>query len=370
MTVRLLHIAGLRLGRSHPDLGDRAAARQAETDACLERIVDLAMDPAHEIAGLLIAGDLFDTHCPPQPLVERAHAALQRLTDNGRLVLTVPGCCDEYSYPDCIYRRYRDSWPGTLVNGPAPQTVLSIDLRGATFHFYSMAYTLTLSQPPFDGFSRTDPAGYHVGVFHGALDGSGCDPRVSFSRETVARLGLDYLALGQAPREHQERIGSTLVVAPAIPEGCDFTQPGSGQVCVVTFGEGGAELLHVPLAARPIRSVTVDVSNFSGAQALHEAVEPHLADSAIVQVVLVGSAEFAVDVAQLRADWTPRCYHLDLVDAMQLLDTHRMAALAEDRTIRGLFVRQLRSELARTGETLHLERALREGLSAFEEVAS
>ena len=61
----------------------------------------------------MIVGDLFETHCPEEPLVAAAVAQLRRLEQAGIPVVTVPGNHDEITYPNSVYQTRRDDWPGS-----------------------------------------------------------------------------------------------------------------------------------------------------------------------------------------------------------------------------------------------------------------
>ena len=121
MRSRILHLADLHLGETHDYLGPSADARRAEADGVLRRITDLVLAPDSPVGGVVIAGDLFETHDPAPSLVEAVLADLTRLRAENIRLLTVPGNHDEYSYPSSVYRRYGSRWPDRLVTNPAPE---------------------------------------------------------------------------------------------------------------------------------------------------------------------------------------------------------------------------------------------------------
>lgn len=373
MSVRLLHIADLHLGREHRYLGARAEERQREADSVLERIVEVALDPKHGIHGVLIAGDLFERFDPDPQLCGRAVAALRRLIDYNRFVLTVPGNHDEYTYPQSVYRRLAKEWPGVLVTQPEAGHVLSTTLAGKPFHFYGMAYIAALSQPPFDAFPRVDKPGFHVGVFHASLDPTWKDRSIPLSGEAMAKIGLDYLALGHIHVPTARMLGKTLAVYPGAPEGNGFSDPGVDRLTVVDFGDDGVKTVPLHFAVRRIRDVQVDVTPMHTLEDLEEALSKLVYPEVILRVRLTGLAGFDLCVDYLRGLFAPRCYHLEMEDAAERLASGRVAAMAGDRTIRGLFVRSLREQLEQAEspeQRRTLELALRHGLAAFGEVLS
>ncbi|MGB4726025.1 MAG: metallophosphoesterase, partial [Thermogutta sp.] len=122
MRDTILHLADLHLDASPEARLDDAV--RAWLLGARRRILNalaswIARDESR-IGLVLIAGDLFDRHDPPQEVVSEARTALAEIA---RLVpvVTVPGNHDEYSYAQCVYRR--GDWPGVLVTSPEPQLV-------------------------------------------------------------------------------------------------------------------------------------------------------------------------------------------------------------------------------------------------------
>ena len=111
--MRILHLADLHLGWQPEFLGEKKDERARERDSLLARAADFALDAKNDINAVLIAGDLFETHRPPRPLVEMAIAQLQRLQRGGLFILTVPGNHDEITYHDSVYRAEGHRWPGS-----------------------------------------------------------------------------------------------------------------------------------------------------------------------------------------------------------------------------------------------------------------
>ncbi|MBD3333901.1 MAG: hypothetical protein GF355_00110, partial [Candidatus Eisenbacteria bacterium] len=121
MVPKILHLSDLHLGYRPRGLGDRARDHRRVRDQVLSRSVAWCLGDAREAVGaVLITGDLFESPHPEPALVEAVLDDLSRLSGRGIPVITVPGNHDELTYPDGVYRRHADRWPGTLVTRPHP----------------------------------------------------------------------------------------------------------------------------------------------------------------------------------------------------------------------------------------------------------
>ena len=114
--IRLLHLADLHLGwesRTMPD--DKSRILRKERDKILEKAVDFALHPGNEIDGVIIVGDLFEKYNPEEALIRETMRQMNRLVQNNKLCVTVPGNHDEITYHNSVYREQGKNWPGTLI---------------------------------------------------------------------------------------------------------------------------------------------------------------------------------------------------------------------------------------------------------------
>jgi DNA repair exonuclease SbcCD nuclease subunit len=88
MSLRFLHTADWQLGKPFAGITDstKRHAVQAERIAVLDRIATLAAE--HQVAFVLVAGDIFDSPTPTRSLVSQFCAAVGRM---GRPVFVIPG---------------------------------------------------------------------------------------------------------------------------------------------------------------------------------------------------------------------------------------------------------------------------------------
>lgn len=363
----LLHVADLHLGRGHGYLGARSAERRIEADGVIDRIVDFAVDPAHSIRAVLIAGDLFDTPNPPEELTGRVLAALARLEGAGIRVVTVPGNHDEYSYPDSVYRRHEGRWPGVLITSPEPALSTVLELGGRTCRFYGFAYTAGLTPTPLPPIP-VDGEGRRIGVFHASVDMPGPDRSAHLTGAELANLGLDYAALGHIHKPGRWAAGAGLACYPGLIEGRGFDDIGGSPLVVVNLDGSSPRMRSVPFPSRKIEVREVDVGTFESREAVEEHLRSMADDQLVLRVRLVGAARLSPDPDFLQSLLGGLFYHLEIEDRASVFGDAAITAIGGEETIRGLFARKMIARIEAavdTAERTSLDRALRIGLEAF-----
>lgn len=368
--MRFLHLADLHLGWSPGFLGDKEAERRRERDGLLSRAVDYALNPAHGIGLVIIAGDLFENHSPPEELATVVLRELRRLEAAGVQVVTVPGNHDEITYPTSVYRELAGTWPGVLVRNPRPELAARLEVQGETCHIYSLAYTggLTPTAAPLAEFPRQEAPGWHLGVFHGSLDWNAGDRSLPLSSEGLSRARYHYVALGHLHGHSLARLAAGPAVYAGAVEAKGFNDPGTGFYTLVTLNHDGAGIEKVPAGTRPVRLETVDVGLYASPAELEARLETMADPQAMVRLVLSGVPNFPLPLERLR--YSRRLfYHLEIEDQTAALSPDLLDTWSREPTIRGLFVRRLREKLAaaQTGrEQQVIARALLNGLAGLE----
>lgn len=368
--IRILHLADLHLGWKPAFLGPKAAERQRERDRLLTRAVDLVLEK-EPVDVVFIAGDLFETHTPPDGLVESVIKDLERLDAAGVAVVTVPGNHDEITYPDSVYRRQSHRWPGVLVQNPMPEKVASLAVKGTTLHVYSLAYTggLTRVSPPLTNFPREDEPGVHVAIFHGSLDWEAGERSLPLSSAELARAGYDYVALGHIHQAIERDAGPGKAVYAGATEGKTFNDPGTGAFCFARLGQGSARVERIPVPVRPILELRLDVTDLEDGDAVVAKAWESADEDAIVRLRLTGAAAAPLSVEALQERLNDAFYYVEIVDDTALLDEGAIARLAAEPTVRGQFVRRMQQGLAEAEDDEQRalwQGALRRGLAALE----
>jgi DNA repair exonuclease SbcCD nuclease subunit len=365
--TRILHLADLHLGAGHGHLGPRAAERREEADSLLGRLADFALQPDSGIGGIVIAGDLFDLHDPPVHLVERVLHDLGRLEAGGVHTCTVPGNHDEYSYPNGVYRRWTDSWPGTLVTGPTPGRVASWSLEGSAVDLYAMAFIEGRSHPPYDRFTVEPGPARKIAVLHGSLDVAWSDRSLPLRSENLAALGVDYVALGHIHRPMERRVGATWTCYPGRIEGGGFDDPGGAGIVVIDLAADELRPRRLPFESQPVRTEQWNISGLASEDDLSARLDALSDPRAVVRVLLSGLPGFPLRVERLLVRFAPRFFHLEInAGEAETLPPDLEEAAAEP-TVRGLFASIATERIAAAPAAerdLH-HAALRFGWAAF-----
>jgi DNA repair protein SbcD/Mre11 len=356
----ILHLADLHLGSSHAYAGSRAQQRARESDAVLDRVAEwiaMAGPGSRDIAAVLIAGDLFDSPTPPEPLVAQTIRALRKIEGAGIRVVTVPGNHDEWTYPDGVFRKNgADRWPGVLVIETAPRHVATIDLEGgARLEIASCAFHQGRNPKPADWTNpwggEKPPGTRRIGLFHGTADQVGDflssgERAFRLDLDRLAAWGLDYIALGHIHKRQEIPCAGCVAIYPGPIEGQGFDDPGSQDLTIVDFGSETARVTTFDARAAGIRTrdisvATCDPLGISDAIHLGKEIERLADPNRILRFVLGAAPRFEVDLDELRERLAPSFYHLDIDGAgseTPIIDWER---LSSERSLAGIFVRKV-----------------------------
>jgi len=382
MRDRILHLADLHLGDPHDYLGALSANRRQEADRVLTRITDHVLDSDSRIGGVIIAGDLFDHYDPAETLVQSVLTDLERLRAAGIRILTVPGNHDEYSYPDCVYRRQGARWPDTLVVSPTPEKIVTWDLCGTELDLYAMAYVAGRTRGRCDQFAIEPNERLKIAVIHGSLDAPWSDRSVPLKSDALKGLGLDYVALGHIHVAKSQRLGNGWVVYPGRIEGGGFDDPGGAGLIEIEIRRGALRPVEVPFSSRRIETVSWNVSGMHSIEEIEERLEhesglesgldsglgsEHGKDR-ILRVALEGMAGFVLDQERIARFGAERFFHFDLKTPDDKTGADPIDEVLAEPTVRGQFVRLAQERIAGIEpeeERRTAEAALRFGLAAF-----
>jgi exonuclease SbcD len=372
--VRILLGGDFHLGAKMGWLGGQAGARREDLNRAFGRFVDFALRPDQRIDAVLLLGDVFDTHAPAEPLVELVARELARLDAAGVPVAAIPGTHDGFGYADSVWRTGRFPASLTLITSPGV-TRTTLTVAGRPVHLYGLAYDAARTPAdPLLALKRDDAAGegLHIGMVHGSLPAS---PEWEFRRRDLAiptaelsSSGLDLLALGHYHNFLEKRFGDTLVTYPGTLEGLKYSESGERAFVTVEFGADGVALERTPYPGRRLVDDTFDLDRAgTAAAALDKRLDELAGLDRIVRLTLTGHAPADFDAAAVRARRADRFFHLELDDRSLTVDDRLAARLADERTVRGLFVRRMQERIAKAGmaEKPLAMAALRAGLAEF-----
>jgi DNA repair exonuclease SbcCD nuclease subunit len=375
MSIRLLHLADLHLGAAFPSLGERAEERTRDFLNAFLRAVEYAAGEKRPVDGVLIAGDLFDTHDPEEGLVVQVEAAFERLEKAGVPVLIAPGTHDAPSYRRSVYRRLRLPDNVHLFLSPTLEAGPRITVRGESVQTYGITYDAAVCDRPLGEFRPSGLADYHVGVLHAALEDSPTWKRrhadLPINRTEIAASGLHYLALGHYHNFSEVREGGAVAVYPGTLEGKKFGEDGPRYLVTVTLGREAISVERTPWNARTLTQGVIDfhAAEIEDEAALERRALAFAGERDLVRLRLDGPCGFVFDAERLELRLRPRFFHLELDDRTYLLNARLLEQYREEATVRGVFVRNMIERIEGAPDEAARETAslaLRIGLAEFQ----
>lgn len=367
--IKLLHTADLHLGARFPSLGEREGARQAAFFKTFEHLLTLAIKCEADL--LVIAGDLFDRPRPDAATVGQVQAGLRRLVERGIVPVLLPGTHDSVIPGDSVYRR--NEFPGTvLLDRPTVEEPARVAIRGEDVFLYGFAYRSFLSDQGLDSMARRPGDGIHIGLLHGSRQGSPeWDYRrkdLPFTLADLKRWGLDYVALGHYHQfEILQEDNRIYACYPGSPEGKRFGENGPRYCAIVSIGDGGVSLERQVVNRQALEEQTLDLGGCESEEAAVAAIGAMGGPELLLRLSLTGIVEAPLDLAALHVRCSDRFFHLELLDRTRLFDSDFAGRIAQEETVRGVFVRKVRQLLAETPEERRavVEEAFREVLVRF-----
>ena len=333
---KFIHAADFHLDSAFGALSARqAAARRRESREALLRLANYVN--RHDIALVLLAGDLFDSGSVFRETGEQLAQALGQMDAK---VFIAPGNHDWYGagspwqtveWPENVHIFKEDF----LTAAEVPE--LGVTVHGAAFRGAERAEGF------LTGFRAPQDGRLHFGLLHGEVDPA--DSRYAPVRKSeIAESGLTYLALGHIhKRMEPQTFGTTLCAWPGCIEGHGFDELGEKGFYEGTVdNEGRIDLTFVPFARRRYEILEVDVTGKDPRAAL-EAALPQETAAHLYRILLTGETdEGGVDAAVLTEALADRFYALEIRDRTRMAED--IWKRAEEDSLRGLFLRELRAK--------------------------
>lgn len=338
----------------HPE---QAVKARGEQRTLLGRLQQLATEQRVDL--VLLCGDLFDAR---RVYPETLEAMRQTLAAIEAPIFIAPGNHDPYT-TQSPYARF--SWP-KQVHIFKEAAVEAVPLPQLGLTVYGSAFTAALREDaPLRGLT-VQGDGLHIGCFHADL--AGTSRYGPLTERDIADTGLSYLALGHIhARSACARAGKTHYAYAGCLQGRGFDETGEKGAYLGSLDANGSVTLDFcPLALRRYESLTLDL-NGRPAEAALTALLPPSPTNDIVRIVLRGErAEESLFLPALLHLAEPYFYSLSLTDESSL--PQDLWARAQEESLPGLFLRELRARLAEADEADRplIEAAARFGLAALE----
>lgn len=311
---------------------------------------------------VLLAGDLFDSGGAFRETGEQLAEALGRMEAK---VFIAPGNHD-WAGPGSPWLSV--CWPEN-VHIFREGHLTAVDLPEWNLTVHGAAFTGPEQTESFlAGFTAPEDGRVHIGLLHGEID----PPEVRYGpirKEEIAASGLRYLALGHIHKRTEPlRFGKTLCAWPGCIEGRGFDELGEKGFYQGTVDENGQiSLEFIPFAQRRYEILEVDVTGRVPRSAV-EAALPEDTARHLYRILLTGeTGEGGADVRGLQEALADRFYALEIRDRTRMAED--IWARAEEDSLRGLFLRQLRQQRRQAqseAERETVDQAARFGLAALD----
>ncbi len=335
-----------------------------------------------KVDAVLVAGDLFDSPRPDDRVVAVAHEFFRRLIERGVPAFVVPGNHDPLSDRGAL-----DEMPDEIhvFREPVFGDPVSVETSGGALHVYGIAHDPLREPDPAAGFVRAPNHGVHVALLHASMPAA---PNwkgghtLRLSAETIGRLDVDYLALGDW---HQHRTPGDLSGAGELPAcypgsfaALDLTESGAHGYVVADLDAGAAPTITLHPSGLPsvMELERLDVSRCSCEREVADSVADALraetddrSAEAYPVVTLCGELEFPLDAAKVGAMVAERFGAARVKDDAWYFSSERLRELAGENTIPGHVARLGAEGIAGAGDAEErrlLERALRLALRHLE----
>lgn len=357
--MRLLLFADLHLDAPFAWAPARLArARRSALREALNRICHLAV--TEQVDALCCAGDLYEQERftpDTAAFVREAFARIHPLP-----VYVAPGNHD-WLGPASLYRQVE--WTDN-VRVFTTERLEPVTLTDG-FTLWGAAHRAPANTSGFlDGF-QVDRGGVNVALFHGSeqgelrLEGEDKKPHAPFRASQIASAGLHHALVGHfhTPRDAPEH------TYPGNPEPLSFGETGPrGAVLVTVAADGTVHRDRHHVATSQVADVTVDVTGTTHAGEVRDRVARRLHGLAgTVRVTLQGEVGPELDLSVDDVGEPPP--GLVMVARLGKITVgYDFDALEQERTVRGQFVRDVRSATNLTAEQRH--KVLVTGLRALD----
>ncbi len=335
--MKLVLFSDLHLDTSFTWMERRAARRrrQALRDTLL-RIIDLAI--AERADALLCGGDLYEQDRFTPDTGEFLFGAFERL--HPMPVLLAPGNHDWWG-GESLYRRVGWS-PNVHVFKTARLRPFEL---AEGFTIWGGAHLAPANTDDFLTQFAVDRSGVNVALFHGSerswftQQEQPKQPHAPFDAFEIERARLHHAFLGHFHRPKKTQ----LFTYPGNPDPLSFGEDGRRGAVVASIGPDGDldRQTHV-VATTSVHDLKVDVSGSASQQDVRDAIRASLVGlSGFVRATLEGELSTDVDLPPGDLDaLAPQ------VDGLQVRlgsihAAYDLAAIAQERTVRGQFVRDV-----------------------------
>lgn len=331
--MKILHASDFHLDSPFQRLSaEQAMIRRRELRELPGTLMRLAQEEQADL--ILLSGDLFDGERVYPETVEALTSALGSAEIP---VVIAPGnhdCADSQS-PYLAAK-----WPGNVhIFTSAAMDSFAFPQLNCVVHGYAFTSPHRTDEPLL-GFTAPEDGRLHLLCIHGEVGLGG--NYAPISPNSLGCSGVAYAALGHihvASGLCWE--GNTAWAYPGCPEGRGFDECGDKGAWMITIDDRGVSAKFHSLCRRRHRIEHVDIAKF-------DQMLPTAPSDDLVRIVLTGKCDRAPDLAAFTQLAQTRFFYAELRDGTTLPED--LWARAEEDTLTGLFLREMRRRLDSASE--------------------
>jgi DNA repair exonuclease SbcCD nuclease subunit len=370
MSIRILHTADVHIGAKLAFLGSKSEEQRRQINTTFGSICDLALSRKANL--FLIAGDMFDNPFPSKSNILFVAENLKELTDAGIYVAVIPGNHDLLEPGSVFTRDYFKDLPQEklhIFNSGQSEAWQIAELECVIYGRGTSENKTRKS--PLEGIAKLSTK-FQIGLFHGSVDILPEVDNLPIPKTEIAKLGFDYLALGDWHSTLDVSQGKHKAFYSGSPELVNSGQFGSGNVLMVELETGSCKVEQVAVGMRKAIKLQVDLAKFAGFSELGAELAKRKDKDAVLSLELTGLRKLSggFDSFELQQFLGQYFYFVNIADHSQLqLDAETLNQFPEE-TIKGKFIRILQKQKGKDEhENLLLDEAIQLGLKFLSDEA-
>lgn len=365
--IKIIHTADLHIGATESFLGQRSAARRAETLLSFEKIIDTAKENGVKL--VLIAGDLLNSN-------KIEHSFIESITDKIReskdvQVVFAAGNHDPLNAESPFLKFKRpDNFHILKTHDDC------VEFKDLSVRVYGRSFAETYEKGE-ETFSLTPPDDDFINLMciHGDLSSNLSSDYNAITESFIKNSGMDYIALGHIhKRTDIGRLGNTYFSYCGCPEGQGFDESGEKGVYMGAISKEGVNLQFIPLCKRMHIVENVDVSSASTGAEIAEKILCDIyrkygekAADNLYKINLSGAVaeDCEINIPEISSRIAEKVYFAKIKDKTS--PTLNLELIKSENSLRGIFVKNMLSRIdaATEEEKETLNAALSLGLKAF-----
>ncbi|MEG1719902.1 MAG: DNA repair exonuclease [Clostridia bacterium] len=357
-TVKILHTGDLHLDSPLTKADKFPITRQDLRDV-FYNIVELAK--ARNVDIVLISGDLFDNEAVS---VSTREIIINTLSKADKIRFFIISGNHDYYKIGSVYENALLPSNVTLFHSGKVESEYIAELD-------TVVYGIGLNMPNssehlLENFRVEDDDKINLMLFHGDLVSKNqSSDYFPVTEEEIINSGLDYLALGHIHKATTaKKLGNTYYSYSGIPQGRGFDELLDKGVIIGEISKNSKKFEFVKTSKKEFIIKEIDVSNASMIYEISDLIKEEITNkNNIYRFLLVGSVNKNLSINTIKIASSLDLPYVEIEDNTTIKeDVH---SLMQENTLKGLFVKNMLSQLEENSDDKRYENALKIGLEAL-----